>query len=123
VLLFAAAALLLASLGIYGVVAYSVGQRSAEMGIRMALGAAPASIRRMVLRQGLMPVAGGLAAGVIGALVLGRLLASLLFGVQAADPLTLLAVVSLLTVVAAAATYIPAVRATRVDPAGALRQE
>jgi predicted permease len=123
VLLFAAAALLLASLGIYGVVAYSVGQRSAEMGIRMALGAAPASIRRMVLRQGLMPVAGGLAAGVIGALVLGRLLASLLFGVQTADPLTLLAVVSLLTVVAAAATYIPAVRATRVDPAGALRQE
>ena len=123
VLLFAAAALLLASLGIYGVVAYSVGQRSAEMGIRMALGAAPGSIRRMVLRQGLTPVAAGLAAGVIGSLALARLLANLLFGVSGGDPLTLSSVVGILTLVAAAATYIPAHRATRVDPASALRQE
>ncbi len=122
-LLFAAAALLLASLGIYGVVSYSVGQRTAEMGIRMALGAEPALIRRMVLRQGLTPVAAGLAAGVAGALGLGRYLASMLFGVDAGDPATLSVVVVLLTLVAAAAISVPAYRATRVDPASALRHE
>jgi predicted permease len=123
VLLFAAAALLLASLGIYGVISYSVGQRAPEMGIRIALGAAPGRIRRMVLWQGLAPVAAGLAAGIAASLALGRLLASLLFGVAAGDPLTVAGVVMLLTVVAAAATYVPAHRATRVDPARALRQE
>jgi putative ABC transport system permease protein len=123
VLLFAAAALLLASLGIYGVVSYSVGQRSAEMGIRIALGAAPASIRRMVLWQGLTPVLAGLVAGVAASLALGRLLASLLFGVAAGDPATVSVVVLLLTLVAAVATYVPARRATRVDPVRALREE
>ena len=115
--------LLLASLGIYGVVSYSVGQRSAEMGIRIALGAAPASIRRMVLWQGLTPVVAGLVAGVAASLALGRLLASLLFGVAAGDPATVSVVVLLLTLVAAVATYVPAHRATRVDPVRALREE
>jgi predicted permease len=123
VLLFAVAALLLASLGIYGVVSYSVGQRTSEMGIRMALGAQPARIRALVLRQGLSPVAAGLAAGVAGAFMLGRLLGNLLFGVRAGDPATIGGVVGLLIAVAAVATYIPARRATRVDPAIALRDE
>jgi putative ABC transport system permease protein len=123
VLLFAAAALLLASLGIYGVVSYAVGQRTGEMGIRMALGAQPARIRALVLRQGLTPVAAGLAAGVAGSLAMGRLLATLLFGTGAADPATIGGVAGVLLAVSAAATYLPARRATRVDPAAALREE
>ena len=123
VLLFAAAAMLLASLGIYGVVSHSVAQRTNEMGVRMALGARPAAIRRMVLRQSLLPVAFGLAAGVSASMALGRLLGSLLFGVSARDPITVLGVVALLSAVAAAATLIPAHRATHVDPVTALRWE
>jgi putative ABC transport system permease protein len=123
VLLFAVAALLLASLGIYGVVSYSVGQRTSEMGIRMALGAQPGRIRALVLRQGLAPVAAGLAAGIAGSFVLGRLLGNLLFGVRAGDPATIGGVSGLLILVSAVATYIPARRATRVDPAVALRDE
>jgi putative ABC transport system permease protein len=123
VLLFAAAALLLASLGIYGVVSYSVGQRTGEIGIRMALGAQPGSISGMVLRQGMAPVAAGLAAGVAGALALGRLLGSLLFGVKATDPATIAGVAALLAAVAAVASWAPARRATRIDPAQALRGE
>ncbi|HYL77418.1 MAG TPA: ABC transporter permease [Bryobacteraceae bacterium] len=123
VLLFAAVAMLLACLGIYGVVSYSVAQRSNEMGIRMALGARPGAIRGMVLRQALLPVATGLAAGVLASLALGRILGSMLFGVNAADPLTILAVVALLSSVAAAASYIPARRATLIDPLNALRYE
>ena len=123
VLLFAAAALLLASLGIYGVVSYSVGQRTGEMGIRLALGAAPGRIRALVLRQAMMPAAAGLAAGVAVSLPLGRLLGAMLFGVSGSDPLTVGAVAAVLTAVAAAASYIPARRATRIDPAVALRVE
>jgi len=123
VLLFAAAAMLLASLGIYGVVSHSVAQRTNEMGVRMALGARPAAIRRMVLRQSLLPVAFGLAAGVSASMALGRLLGSLLFGVSTGDPVTILGVVGLLIAVAAAATIIPARRATHVDPVTALRYE
>jgi putative ABC transport system permease protein len=123
VLLFAAAALLLASLGIYGVVSYSVGQRTGEMGIRMALGAQPGAISGMVLRQGMAPVAAGLVAGVAAALGLGRLLGSLLFGVNAADPATVASVVTILAAVAALASWVPARRATRIDPAVALRGE
>jgi predicted permease len=123
VLLFAVSALLLASLGIYGVVSFSVAQRTNEMGIRLALGAQPAGIRMMVLRQGLLPVALGLVAGVSASLAMGRLLANLLFGVTAVDPSTIGGVVAALTVVAAIATYIPARRATRVDPLTALRYE
>lgn len=123
VLLFGAAALLLASLGIYGVMAYSVGHRTGEMGIRMALGAQPGTIAGMVLRQGMAPVAAGLVAGVAGALALGRFLGSLLFGVKAVDPVTMASVAVVLAGVAAAATWVPARRATRIDPAGALRGE
>jgi len=123
VLLFAAAALLLASLGIYGVVSYSVAQRTNEMGIRMALGAQPGSIRRMVLGQSLLPVCGGLVAGVVASMALGRLLGSLLFGVSAWDPATIASVLILLITVAASATLPPVRRATGVDPASALRYE
>ncbi len=123
VLLFAAAALLLASLGIYGVVSYSVVQRTNEMGIRIALGAQPGNIRRMVLGQSLLPVCAGLVAGVMASMALGRILGSLLFGVNAWDPATISSVASLLIAVAAIATLPPVRRATRVDPASALRYE
>jgi putative ABC transport system permease protein len=123
VLLFAAGALLLASLGIYGVVSYSVGQRTGEMGIRMALGAAPGRIRMMVLRQALIPTVAGLAAGIAASLGLGRVLEAMLFGVTGGDPVTVGTVAAVLTAVAATASYIPARRATRVDPAVALRVE
>ena len=123
VLLFAAVALLLASIGIYGVVSYSVTQRRNEMGIRMALGATGSDIRRLVVGQGLVPVLAGLAAGLLGALALGRIVSGLLFGVAATDPTTLACVTAVLLGVAAAACYIPALRATRLDPLIALRYE
>jgi len=123
VLLFAAAAMLLASLGIYGVVSYSVAQRTNEMGIRMALGAQPGNIRRMVLGQSLLPVFAGLLAGVMASVALGRIMGSLLFGVSAWDPATISGVAATLLAVAAAATYRPVHRATHVDPASALRYE
>jgi putative ABC transport system permease protein len=123
VLAFAGAALLLASLGIYGVVSYSVARRTNEMGIRMALGARSGDLHRLVVIQGLKPVLLGLTAGVAGALALGRVLRSLLFEVSATDPVTIVGVVALLAAVAVAACVIPAVRATRVDPMVALRWE
>jgi ABC-type antimicrobial peptide transport system permease subunit len=123
VLLFAGSALLLASLGIYGVVSYTVAQRTNEIGIRVALGARTSDVYRMVLHQGLLPVVFGLIAGVGGALALGRLLSSLLFQVSPADPLTIGAVVVALGLVAALACTVPALRATRVDPMSALRYE
>jgi predicted permease len=123
VLLFAAVATLLASLGIYGVVAYSVGQRTNEMGIRLALGAPTGQIARMVLGQGLRPVAAGLTVAVVASLALGRVLGSLLFGVGAGDPLTILGVAVVLGAVALLATWLPARRATRIDPVAALRYE
>lgn len=123
VVLFAFGALLLASLGIYGVVAYSVAQRTNEIGVRMALGAERTTIGNMVLRQGLGPVAIGLAIGLVGSLAAGRLIAGLLFEIQAADPLTIAAVAIVLLVVATAAIILPAIRATRVNPLQALRYE
>jgi predicted permease len=123
VLLFAGIALVLASLGIYGVVSYSVEQRRGEMGIRLALGATSAGLRRLVLRQGLTPVLAGLACGVAGAVAIGRILQGLLFGVKVADPLTLAGVAAVLLAVAAAACYLPARRVTRSDPLTALRYE
>jgi len=123
VLLFGLVAVLLASLGIYGVISYSVAQRTGELGIRMALGALPSGIRWLVLRQCLGPVAGGLACGLIASGIAGRLLNSLLFGVSAVDPLTMGAVVVTLSGVAAVAGYVPARRATRVDPVTALRED
>ncbi len=123
VLLFAAIALALASLGIYGVVSYSVAQRRGEMGIRMALGATGGDLRSLVLRQGLSPVVAGLAAGLVAAIAVGRVLSGLLFGVSVADPLTMSVVAAVLLAVAAAACYVPALRATRSDPLTALRYE
>jgi putative ABC transport system permease protein len=123
VMLFAAAALALAGFGIYGVVSYSVARRRTEMGIRLALGARPADLQRMVLWQGIRPVVAGLAVGIAGALAAGRILSSLLFQVNARDPLTMGAVALVLLAVAVAAAVAPARRATRVDPMRALRFE
>ncbi|MGI8961090.1 MAG: ABC transporter permease [Bryobacteraceae bacterium] len=123
ILIFAFSAMLLVSLGIYGVVSYSVAQRTSEMGIRMALGAQSGNIRGMVLRQGLLPVTIGLGAGLVASFALSRALTSLLFGISTTDPTTILAVTALLVAVGAAATYVPAHRATRVDPITALHYE
>ncbi len=123
VIIFAAAALALAGLGTYGVVSYSVAKRRSEMGIRLALGADGATLLRMILWQGLMPVVFGLAAGIAAALVVGRLLQSLLFQISARDPVTVAAVSLLLLAVAAAACSIPARRAAHLDPVISLRTE
>ncbi len=122
-MLFAVCALFLASLGIFGVVAYSVEQRRHELGIRLALGAQLANLRTMILRQGMAPVLAGLAAGVVASLFLGRLIAGLLFGIHAFDPLTFACVTLAVVIVALLACYIPARRAMRVDPMVALRYE
>lgn len=123
VLLFAVAALVLASLGIYGVVSYSVTLRTNEIGIRMALGARGEDILKMILRQAMAPVAVGLCGGLVASLAAGRLLARLLYGVAPVDTVTISSVVLTLAAVAALASFIPAGRATRVDPVTALRYE
>ncbi len=121
--LFAAAALLLACLGIYGVVSYSVVRRTREIGIRMALGAQKADVLQGVIGQGMRPVLLGLSAGIIGAVAFTRLMSSLLFEVKPLDPLTFLLVALILIGVVLLACYIPARRATRVDPVVALRHD
>ncbi len=123
VLVFAGIALILACLGIFGVVSYTVAQRRGEMGIRLALGASAGDLRTMVIRQGLAPVGVGLAFGLASALAMGRLLEGLLFGVKSTDPWTLAAVSAVLLGVAALACYIPAMRVSRADPLTALRYE
>ena len=120
---FAGLAVCLAMAGVYGVMAYVVGQRSNEIGLRMALGASPATVMGLVLRQGLALAGIGLAIGLCGAVAATRLLTKMLFEVQPGDPVTYAGVVVLLGVVALAASYIPARHATRVDPLIALRQE
>ena len=123
VALFAGLALTLAAIGIYGVISYAVSQRTHEFGLRMALGAQPGDVRRLVLRQGVKLALLGVALGLVGALALGRVLWSLLYQVSAADPVTFTSVSALAIAVAALACYLPARRATAVDPANALRSE
>jgi ABC-type antimicrobial peptide transport system permease subunit len=121
--LFAGTALLLAALGISGVIGYSVAQRTREMGIRMALGAASNDVLALVLGQGLKLAGLGVAVGLVLSLGLAQLLGALLYGVTAYDPWTFVGVAALLSGVALLATWLPARRATRVDPAIALRSE
>jgi predicted permease len=121
--IFAALALVLSCVGIYGVISYLVGQRTHEIGIRMALGGQRIDVLRLILGRGAKMAVIGVAVGIAGSLVLTRLMAKLLFGVSAYDPLTFLTVAALLFMVALAACYIPARRAMRVDPLVALRYE
>jgi ABC-type antimicrobial peptide transport system permease subunit len=121
--LFALTALLLAALGIYGVVSYIVSERTHEIGIRLALGARKSTILRAVLRLGLSLAGTGAAVGLAGALILSHLMAGLLYGVKPTDPLTFLGVAILLMTVAMLACYLPARRAIRVEPIVALRYE
>jgi putative ABC transport system permease protein len=120
---FAASAMLLAAIGIYGLMAYSVQQRTQEIGIRIALGAGPSEMRNMIVFQGMRLALSGVVIGVAASFGLTRLMSSLLFGVKASDPLVFATVAVLLSAIALLATYIPARRATRIDPLTALRYE
>jgi ABC-type antimicrobial peptide transport system permease subunit len=121
--IFAGTALVLTAIGIYGVMAYSVAQRTNEIGIRIALGAAQSNIFRLIVGQAMTLVGISLALGLIGAFGATRLLNSLLYGVGAWDPVTFIAIVFLVSVVAFLAAWLPARRASRVDPVVALRAE
>jgi putative ABC transport system permease protein len=121
--IFAGLALLLACIGIYGVLSYSVAQRTSEIGLRMALGARQWNVLQLVIGQGMLMVAGGLLLGLGGALALARLIRSMLYGVSPHDPETFVAVCVSLLLIALAACFLPAMRATRVDPVVALRSE
>jgi ABC-type antimicrobial peptide transport system permease subunit len=120
---FAVLAALLAAVGIYGVVSYTVARRSREMGIRLALGAAPTDVRALVLRGVVGMVGLGLVAGLLGAFVVTRTLSSFLYETSTTDPLTFVAVPALLLATALAASWIPAARSTRVDPISTMRSE
>jgi len=123
VALFALTALLLAAIGIYGVISYMVSARTHEIGIRLALGAGRTNILRMVLRQGVSLAIAGAVIGVVGALLVSRMMAGLLFGVRPTDPLTFAGVTLVLICAGLLACYVPARRAVRVDPMAALRCE
>jgi ABC-type antimicrobial peptide transport system permease subunit len=120
---FAGLALLLAAVGIYSVLAFAVRRRAREIGIRMALGAQIGDVLRMILYDGMRPALIGVAIGLAGALALGRVVSTLIYGVSASDPATYLAVSGLLAAVALVASVIPAMRAAKVDPMTALRDE
>ena len=121
--IFSGVALLLAAIGLYGVVAYSVSQRTREIGIRIALGAAADDVTGMVVRQGIRPAMLGIVVGLVMSWFGARMLGSLLFGVTWQDPLTLVGVVGTIVIVAGVATAVPARRAARVPPSSALRAE
>lgn len=121
--IFASIALLLAAIGIYGLMAYSVQQRTREIGVRMVLGAGPHEVRNMVVLEGMRLVFIGVVVGVASGLALARLMVSLLYGVKTWDPIVFTSVTILLSAVALIATYVPARRATRIDPIEALRYE
>ena len=120
---FAGLALVLAAVGIYSVLSYTVRRRVREIGIRMALGASHSDVVRMVLTDGLKPILMGIALGLVAAIALSRVVASLIFGVRATDPLTFAAVALLLMLVGVFATIVPAYRATRIEPVRILREE
>src|SRR5207247_10176418 len=120
---FAGLALVLAAVGIYGVLSYTVRRRVREIGIRMALGASHSDVLRLVVADGMKPILLGVALGLAAALALSRVVASLIFGVRATDPLTFAAVALLLVAVGLLATVLPAYRATRVEPVSILREE
>jgi ABC-type antimicrobial peptide transport system permease subunit len=120
---FAGVALVMAVLGVFGVLSYIITQRTRELGIRIALGASAARVRRLVVMRGLRLVAAGLAIGIVGAAMLTRFMSSLLYGVTPTDRTTFVGVAVLLAVASVAASYVPARRATRVDPIVALRAE
>jgi len=121
--LFAMMALLIAAIGIYAVLAYSVTQRTREIGLRIALGAQPAGVLRLVVSEGMKVALVGICAGLLGALAVGRAVSSLLYGVTVHDPSTFAGVAVILTVIALAACFLPARRAAKVDPMVALRRE
>src|SRR5262249_30440387 len=120
---FAGVALLLAGVGMYAVMSYSVARRTHEIGIRMALGASESDVLQLIVRQGLVVALSGAAFGIVGSLLATRLMVSILYGVRPGDPMTIAGVWLVLTLVALLACYIPARRATRVDPMVALRYE
>ena len=120
---FAATGLALAAIGIYGVLAHAVGRRIREIGVRMALGAQKLDVLRMIMAQGTWLIAAGVGLGVAGSLVTGRLIQSKLFGITAADAVTLVVVSALLSLVGLCACWLPARRATQIDPMVALRHE
>jgi predicted permease len=121
--LFAAVALGLSAVGVYGVIAFLVSQSTREVGIRMALGATPGNILNLIVRQGMLVAVAGLALGLAGAFAMAGLMRSLLFGIRATDPVTFLAIALMLGAVALLASYIPARRAARIDPVVSLRSE
>jgi putative ABC transport system permease protein len=119
--IFAGVALILSAVGLYGVIAYAVSQRTHELGVRVALGATGDRITRMVVGEGLRLTAAGVVLGILGSLLAGRLVATLLFGVTTVDPVTLAGVIAVLAIVAMLASWLPARRAARIDPLIAIR--
>jgi ABC-type antimicrobial peptide transport system permease subunit len=120
---FGALGTLLAAIGLYGVIAFAVSRRTREIGVRMAIGANPTGVMRMVMRQGFVLVAAGLAVGLVLAAVAAQVLSGLLYGISAADPIAWLSALAVMLAAAGLANFIPARRAMRIDPITALRTE